>query len=94
MSFDVTKRPTAATLSNYGVEAVGLKKWADDLKYLDGMHRSDFELLFFHGSSKDYLQTKWDLFCSDKLRFIWGVSFDTLERIMYYINFCKEREEE
>ena len=88
---NLNTNPSDTTLSEHSRAAWALKGWAEDLKCLDGMDKSDFRSLFFRDATKDYFETKWDLFCSDKLRFIWGVihNIDLLERIMYYISWNK-----
>ena len=84
--------PMDSTLREYSGEAFQLKKWADKLIYLDSMTQEQFKKLLFKNASKDYLQAKWDLFCSNKLRFILSIShnFDLLERIVYYIAWFEE----
>jgi len=88
---NLNTNPSDTTLTKYSSVAWALKAWAEDLKCLEGMEKGDFKSLFFRDATKDYFETKWDLFCSDKLRFIWGISHnvDLLERIMYYISWDK-----
>ena len=83
--------PMDSALSKHSGEAWALKEWAEDLKYLDSMTQEHFKELLFNHATKDYFETKWDLFCSDKLRFILGIihNLNLLQKIMYYIYWRK-----
>lgn len=71
------------------IKMLQLKDMTDDLKYLNRLHREEFRDLFFANSTDDYFLPKWDLFCQDKLSFIWSCSLDKLQVIVDYIVGCK-----
>ena len=70
-------------------DALNLKDWTDELKYLNRMNLMDFGYWFFPNATNDYLLDKWELFARDKLGFIWSCSLDKLERVVEYIRWCK-----
>tara|TARA_R110002012_G_scaffold9222_2_gene42472 strand:- start:14898 stop:15140 length:243 start_codon:yes stop_codon:yes gene_type:complete len=71
------------------IKMLQLKEITDDLKYLNRLNREEFRELFFANSTVDYFLPKWDLFCQDKLSFIWSCSLDKLQIIVDYIEGCK-----
>lgn len=76
-------------MNNNTVDAMNLKDWTDELKYLNRMNLMDFKEWLFPNATDDYLASKWELFGRDKLGFIWSCSLDKIARIIEYIGWCK-----
>lgn len=58
-----------------------------DLKYSQRLNKTTFSQLFYPNSTDDrFLSGEWYRFCSDPLRFLWGLSNEELEKLVDYIN--------
>ena len=75
-----------------------LKDITNDLKYLMRLTATDFQNLFFptfnpdFAVDMDHIRTKWALFATNPLGFIWSCSEDKLEIISEYIQDVKREE--
>jgi len=76
-------------MNNNTADALNLKDWTDELKYLNRMNLMDFKEWLFPNATDDYLAGKWELFGRDKLGFIWSCSLDKIAKIIEYIGWCK-----
>lgn len=81
--------PTDGMLRNNSADALALKDWTDELKYLNRLDMMEFQKWFFPDATAEYFAGKWRLFNRDKLGFIWSCSMDKLERVIEYIRWCK-----
>jgi hypothetical protein len=60
------------------------------LKYLNRLNKQEFTNLLFFGSVDSYVDSKWELFQSDKLAFLWSCSKDKTLLLANYIDECKK----
>ncbi len=70
-----------------------LMQITEEMKYLQRLNYLSFGKLFYAGDNDmRYVETKWNFFNENPLRFIWSSDTRSLRIMAHYITACKNNE--